>query len=133
MTQALQQIEFEVDGEKYRTSQLSATEGRGLFLKLVKAMAPALNQLLLTENQSLQQMSMMSAAADILQNLDASLLDELCDKFGDKTVHVVAENKTPKMDRGYFGLHFAARYPAMVKWLISCCQANGLSDFLPGR
>ena len=134
MAEALKQIEFTVDGQKYITSQLGSIDGRGLFLELFKAIAPAIESLPLGQTSpEYQEQAMLSAAAAVISKLDNRLLDSLCDTFGPKTRHVVSESQAMSLDRGYFSLHFAGRYVSMFKWIFECCKANGFLSFLPGN
>lgn len=133
MAEALKQVEFEVDGVRYRTAQLGAVDGRRLFLDLFKAIAPAIEALPTQDvSKEYQDQAMLSAAAAVITKLEVSLLDSLCDTFGPQTVHIVTETQTPYMSKGYFSLHFAGRYIQMFKWIFECCKANGFLSFLPG-
>jgi hypothetical protein len=134
MADVLKQIEFEVDGNRYVTSQLGAIEGRRLFLDLFKAVAPAIEAVAASgslKSSADQESAMLSAAAAIIAQLDSTLLDALCAAFGPKTRHVVTEIQTPNLDPGYFNLHFAGRYVSLFKWVFECCKANGFLSFLP--
>lgn len=135
MTELLKSTTFTVDGQSYSTSQMSAVDGRKVFLRLVKAVAPALDKLDFSKSTDADQreQSMLKAAASVLASLDEELLELLCEEFGSRTVHVINPTKTPQMDRVYFGPHFAGRYVQMTKWLLECCKANGLLSFLPGK
>lgn len=130
--EVLKAIEFSVDGQNYVTTQLSAIEGRRIFLRLVKAIAPALDSLPNGKEKDAElEQKLLVAAGNVLATLDENLFDALCATFGHSTQHKTDDNRTVTLDPGYFGMHFAARYVSMVKWLMECCKANGLFDFLP--
>ena len=134
MAEALKQIEFTVDGQKYITAQLGAVEGRRLFVDLFKAIAPALESINIgLGDKKFQEQALISAASDIISNLDSALIDKLCDTFGPKTRAVLGPQQEMTLDSGYFSLHFAAKYVQMFKWIYECCKANGFLSFLPGN
>ena len=132
MSEALQSKTFQIGTEKYVTTQLDAVTGRRIFLRLVMAVAPVLERLdVKGKSDEAKETAFMSAVASALASLDEDLLDTLCEVFGAVTRHVVKPGQEMPLDKGYFGLHFAARYVEMTKWLLECCRANGLLSFLP--
>ncbi len=118
--------EFVVCGTKYKTTLLDAVTGRGLYLRVVKAAAPALEKLAGTGEGEAK---LLAVAGAILENLPTNLLDDLCDTFGESTV-VLRQGGETKLDKSAFGLHFAGKYKEIALWLKECLNANNFLDFL---
>lgn len=131
MPEILKRIEFTVDGKDYVTTQLDAISGRRIFFRLVKAIAPALENLPSGSEKAAElEQKFLVAIGNVLSTLDERLFDDLCAVFGKSTAHKI-DGREVVLEPGYFGIHFAANYVSMVKWLIEVCKANGLFDFLP--
>jgi hypothetical protein len=123
-------IKFEIDGHQYRTTVLDAYAARGIYLRLLKALAPALEKL---DTKALDsETTYMRMAAAAIEGFEVQLFEDLCDLFGAVTVEICAKGEIPLGTSGAFGLHFAKRYTAMVKWVVQCCKVNGFFDFLSG-
>jgi hypothetical protein len=124
-------VRFEIDGRQYKTTVLDAYAARGIYVRLIKAIAPALEKLdakaLKSEDGEAVYMRMVAAA---ISGFEVELFNDLCDLFAGVTVEILPKGENPLGSTGAFGLHFAKRYTAMLKWAIKCCQVNGFFDFL---
>lgn len=120
--------DFTVGGVRYSTTVLGAIKGRALYLRLLKAVGPALPKLAgLSENP---EESLLGALSGILQGLDCDLLDALCTEFAAVTV-MPSDDGTKRVPLGpVFDIHFAGKYQHMVGWLVECVKLNGFVDFL---
>lgn len=117
-----------IDQYTYHITALPATEGRRLYLALIKVLAPGLERLpSLKDAKSADKVLALVAGA--LEGLEPHTLDDFCDTFG-KSCEVVRGNQRVTLDPAAFGEHFAGRYTAMTRWLIACVQANKFIDFL---
>lgn len=117
---ALKTQEREIDGVKYRVTQLGAVDGRAVLLRLLKAFGPSAAAML-GDN-------IAEAVAKL--NLSEDDLSYFCQQFGQKTF-VVLGDKTPRLDN-VFDEHFAGRYRAMILWLGFAVEVN-FADFLSDK
>jgi hypothetical protein len=120
---------FEVRGQKYRTTLLPATQGRALYLKLMKAFGQGLNGLSAGLDNSA--MAGLGFVAGAIQGLDQSLLDELCEAFGQATFALRAGGED-HLKGDAFDDHFTGRYTQLTEWLVELVRINGMVDFLFG-
>ena len=115
----------------YRVTQLQAVKGRKLLVKLLKALGPAAEAI--TDAQS---GNVGALLAKLTENLDETLVDELCDVFAASTEYELASGKWVGLgEAGIFGLHFAGKYGEMAKWLAFAVEVNYgsfLGDLLKG-
>ena len=118
---------FEVNGSRYRTTLLSAVDGRSLYLRLMKSLAPALGELADVSEKS--ESAILRVAAKAFESLDTKLFDDLCDAFGSVTF-ALRTGGEDRLDRDGFESHFAGKYSAMTKWVIELIKLNGMIDFL---
>jgi len=121
--------DIEVDGHKYRVALLTAVEGRGIYLRLIKALGPALDAVAQVDGSKDLMLVFAKATVAIVDHLEPSFFDELCGVFG-KSSYVQRVGGEDQLKPEVFGIHFAGRYDAMSKWLIECIRANGMLDFL---
>ena len=119
---------FEVRGRKYRTTLLPATQGRALYLKLMKAFGAGLSGLSngLDEGKAAAGLGFVAGA---ISGLDQSLLDELCEAFGEVTFALRAGGEDHLKDDA-FDDHFTAQYALLTDWLVELVRLNGMVDFL---
>lgn len=126
-------VKFTIDGKTYKTTVLDAYQNRGLYLRIVQQVAPALDKLDLTalkgDKPGERETALMKMAAAAIGGVDVRLFEELCDVFGAATVLVEPKGEV-QLDAAMMGLHFAKRYSALLQWVIQCCKANGFFDFL---
>jgi hypothetical protein len=118
-------VKFEIDGRVYKTTVLDAYANRGLYLRIVKSITPALEKYEGLKTES----GWAKLVGAVLAGLDVGLFEDLCDVFGSATVVVEAKAEvtlTPEV----MGIHFAKRYSSMLSFIYKCCQANGFLDFL---
>ena len=129
----LRTTEFVVDGVRYKTAALDAYRNRGLYLRLVKAMSPALSKLdLKALRGDNKEQAFFGLVSLIIADFPEQLFNDLCDAFGAVTTEERQGQSISLGEPGVFGLHFACRYQQMIKWLVECCKANNYLDFLPG-
>ena len=117
---------FEVRGQKYRTTLLPATAGRALYLKLMKAFGSGLNGLSAGTNQTAMGIGFVAGA---ISGLDQSLLDELCEAFGQATFALRAGGED-HLKGDAFDDHFTGQYALLTDWLVELVRLNGMVDFL---
>ncbi len=117
---ALETKDKSIAGVTYRVTQLTATKGRAVFVRLAKlfaGMAGAKN--------------MEDRIAGILGKLSDDDLKFVCDVFASATqVHAPGDKGWPQLS-DVFDLHFAGRYLEMFQWLAFCLEVN-FSGFFPG-
>lgn len=124
----LPQKTWQVDGITYRTTLLSAVEGRGLYLRLVKAIAPALDSLAHLKTGDPEAV-MLEALGKILGSLEGALFEDLCTAMCEYTVCPrTGGEDSLKADFG--GVHFAGKYNRLLKCVVEFVKANGMLDFL---
>ncbi len=99
----------------YRVTQLGATKGRKVLVRLLKACGPAFS--LAAEGRSTE------ALGKLASDLDEETLDYLCETFAART-DMDEKPLAPVME-----LHFAGNYGEMVEWLGFCVQLNFESFF----
>lgn len=127
---ALPQEQFEIDGHSYQVTALDAVAGRKTYLRVLKAVSPALAAVAGSEEKD-QERLLVKALVEVFQGLDVQLFDDLCSQMAGQTVLTNDGKKLP-LD-SVFGLHFAGRYKALTQWLLKCLQVNKFFDFLPAN
>ncbi len=105
-----------ISGVDYSVTTLGATEGRKVYVQLMKALAPGLKA---------------GHAEDFLSNvlteLDEDVVAAMSDRFA-RTTTVQIGDRAPYL-KDIFDLHFAGKYGDMTKWLLFCLEVN-FGDFL---
>lgn len=141
MSAGFPQKTFQLDGLTYRTTVLSATDGRGLYLRLVQAIAPALETFAelkpivkaaregTPEAEQALDSAASKAIAKVLGGIDAKLFDDLCEAMGRSTV-VLRVNGEDSLSGEMGGIHFAGKYKTLLQAVFEWCKANGFLDFL---
>lgn len=104
---------------RYRIYLLDATKGYPIFVKLLRALGPALS--------GLSTQDPVAALGALLRSLEVELVAELTSVFGSSS-DVEIDGKWPQV-KAVFALHFAGKYVHMIEWLVECCKHN-FSDFL---
>jgi len=116
----------------YRITALSATEGRKIYLKLAKILAPGLAKLpSLKDANNVDKL--LGVVVGSLDSLDEDTLDLFCEAFGKATELVVSDKQQITLEPGAFGEHFCGKYADMTRWLIECIKANKFIDFLADK
>ena len=116
---------FEVRGTKYRTTLLPASQGRALYLRLMKAFGAGLTGLGSGDKFA----AGMGFVAGAIAGLDQSLLDDLCEAFGAVTFALRANGEDHLKGEG-FDNHFTGRYDLLTDWLVELVRLNGMISFL---
>lgn len=135
----LEAKEKEINGTRYRVSQLPFREGRALLQRLFRIFAPVLGQSLKgldskdAANLSLGEIK-LSALGDglsiLAETLTGSDFDSTCDLLAAHTQ--VNLNGTSWVSlKDVMDIHFAGKYLHMMKWLTFALEVN-FSDFLEG-
>ena len=128
MASAPQLRTFEVRGQKYRTTLLPASQGRGLYLRLMKAFGSGL-QGLGTGGGTDKFAAGLGFMAGAISGLDQALLDDLCEAFGEATFALRAGGEDHLKGEG-FDQHFTGRYNVLTDWLVELVRLNGMISFL---
>lgn len=129
----LTSTEFTIDGKKYKTVALDAFRNRGLYLRLVKAVMPAIERLSIAELKGPEkEEAFLKLLGSVIENFPEVLFEDLCNAFAGVTTLEEPGKSIPLGDPGVFGLHFSRRYRQMIEWVVQCCKANNYLDFLPG-
>lgn len=118
-----------IGDHNYRITALSATEGRRIYLALIKVLAPGLAKLPSLKDAANSD-KLLGVVVGSLDGLDERTLDMFCDAFGKSSEVQTGENQWVTLESGAFGEWFAGRYADMTKWLIECIKANKFIDFL---
>jgi hypothetical protein len=118
-------VKFEINGRTYKTTVLDAYANRGLYLRIVKSITPALEKYEGLKTEA----GWAKLVGAVLAGLDVGLFEDLCDVFGSATVVVEAKAEV-QLSPAVMGQHFAKRYSSMLTFVYKCCQANGFLDFL---
>lgn len=121
----------------YLVTQLGAGEGRKMFVRLTRALAPVFGALLEDAGSTkggfkLGDMSLESLSRtlhELAQRLTEDDLEYVCRTFGAKTMVQVGEGKEIQLTLDKQELHFAGRYGHMFQWLAFCLEVN-YRDFL---
>lgn len=143
---SLPQKTWVIDGTTYRTTVLSSVDGRGLYLRLVQAVMPALE--ILTDLQPAKKPAegetpspayltakkhneavLAHTVARVLGSLDPVLFDDLCKAMCATTV-CPRVNGEDSLQGEFGGLHFAGKYTRLMKCVLEFVKANGFLDFL---
>lgn len=117
--QMLKTKDVVVDGVKYSFTQLGAVNGRKLWLKLLKALAPAIADL--AGMESLDEKA-IGAVVTLVQGLDESTHELLCEELGKSCRFHEGENRPLVSD--FFDFHFAGRYWQMELWIVEGVTFN---------
>jgi hypothetical protein len=117
---------FELRGQQYRTTLLPATQGRGLYLRLMKAFGAGLSGLTNTGDSFAAGLGFVAGA---IAGLDQVLLDDLCEAFGAVTFALRAGGEDSLKGDG-FDAHFTGRYDLLTDWLVEMVKINGMISFL---
>jgi hypothetical protein len=120
---------FAVDGITYKTTVLSAVDGRGLYLRLVQAIAPALESFAELKTATDQDAAATRALAKVLGGIDAKLFDDMCEAMGRSTVVMRSGGEDPLAGE-MGGIHFAGKYNTLLRVVFEWAKANGYLDFL---
>lgn len=114
---------------QYRITALSANEGKRIYLRLIKVLAPGLAQLP-TLKDAANVDKLLGVVTGSLDGLDEATLDMFCETFGKATELQVSNDQWITLEPAAFGEHFCGRYGDMTRWLIECIKANRFIDFL---
>jgi hypothetical protein len=118
---------FEVRGQKYRTILLPATQGRGFYLRLMKAFGAGLSGL--GDGKGDNFAAGLGFVAGAIAGLDQVLLDDLCEAFGVVTF-ALRTNGEDSLKGDGFDAHFTGRYDLLTDWLVELIRLNGMISFL---
>jgi hypothetical protein len=114
-----------IGASTYMVSQLGAIAGRAAFLRLVKALGPALGGLVSAGGKLRGDIDF----GDLISRVQLSEgdLSYFCDLFAQKTFVKLEDGKMPRLDN-VFDAHFAGKYMDLVQWLAFCVKVN-FADF----
>lgn len=127
-------LESKTIGEHtYDVRQLNAIQGRNVFLRFAKLVAPALESVMGgdmkdAEKTGITREKLFTALARVVQAASEEDLTYFCDVFA-ATTDVVSygddgKRKAPKLST-LFALHFAGdNLPDMFEWLYFCFEVN---------
>lgn len=121
-----------IQGNTYKITALPATEGRRIYLKLAKILAPGLAKLPSLKDASNVD-KLLGVVVGSLDGLDEDTLDQFCEAFGNSTEWVVSDKQQITLAPAAFGEHFCGQYAAMTQWLVECIKANKFIDFLSDK
>lgn len=122
-------ITTRIGDTNYRITALSATEGRRVYLRLIKVLAPGLAKLPSLKDAENGD-KLLGVVIGSLDGLDEGTLDMFCELFGKASEIQTGDNTWVTLADGAFGEHFAGKYGEMTQWLIACIKANKFIDFL---
>lgn len=128
--------EVEIDGTRYRVTQLGWKEGRRLLARLLKLIGPGLTEAVggsakLEDLGGRDLASFAPAIREICQKNLETELDHLCDTFAKKTVINTDGGEDFQQLSRIAELHFAGKYKQMFEWLWFCLKVN-YQDFWGG-
>ena len=106
-----------IGGTEYTVTTLGGVEGRKVYLRLVKALGPALRA-----------DAVGAMLANAIEALPEEVFDSLCATFAERTTVLLPDGRTPSLAR-VFDVHFSGQYRAMTEWLYFCVEVN-FGDFL---
>lgn len=107
-----------VDGVEYEITQLGATEGHKLWLRLLKTISAVVRGL--AGAPTFDERAMARAVSDLITELDEPTYEALCQAFTRRSTLVQGEKRPPLN----FDMQFAGNYLAMSKWLGECIMFN---------
>lgn len=100
----------------YEVTQLGALKGRKVATRLAKLL-PAL----IEAKES-------GILAGLLDGVDESLVEYVCDAISPNTVVVLSDGKKPRLS-DIFDVHFAGEYDELIGWLQFAIEVNFSSFF----
>ncbi len=131
----LKQVTKTIGEHEYVIRQLNAVQGRAVFLRFAKLVAPALKELGISEGneKAIEKGNLLAAIAAVASGASEEDQTYFCDVFAQNTDLVVINDKgarcTPKLSTVYL-LHFAGdMLPEMYEWLVACFEVNFGSFF----
>jgi len=107
---------------EYELTQLGAVEGRRLWVKVLKLLAPAIKELAVAGK--LNEAALAMAVGTVIEDLDENIFVDFCKAFTARTRLRTDADQWPEMTEAMFDLHFAGRYIDMTKWLGECLLFN---------
>jgi hypothetical protein len=107
----------------YKVTPLVATKGRKVFLRLLKAVSPAISSFGGFNSENID--SVLGAIGAALRQMDVSEEDfeYFIQTFTSTTRLVMPDGREPKLE-DVFDTHFAQSYGTMFKWLYFCLEVN---------
>ena len=123
----IKQKRFTLDGVEYEATQLGALEGRKIWLRLLKALAPAVKELTSANHLTMEAVGGGLAAA--VENLSEEDYELMMKAFAKRCSVRIGEKWPSLSDETTFDQHFAGRYTHMSKWFGECAAFN-FADFL---
>ncbi len=122
--------EHTIDEDVYTATQLGAVQGKQLYDKLLKAIGPALREVIMTIGKDDSAGADLRAAAMIigaLESLPLELLNDLDTKFAASCqvrINGITMPLGPVVEDGVFDQHFAGRFDSMMKWRMMMLKLN---------
>lgn len=111
----------------YTVFPLTAIPGRRAFVRLAKALGPALGVAATVKEGD--ETGMVNAFARLMGALSEDDVDYFCDLFAQSTTVRMGKDEPKLFD--IFDIHFAGRYMEMFRWLAFCVGVN-YGDFFAG-
>jgi len=128
---AKKQEKLEIDGDLYNATQLGAVQGKQLYDRLIKAIGPALRDIIMTLGGDKSAGVELRAASMIIGALEAlplDLVNDIDEKFaGSCTVRTETGAMLPLgpvVDGSVFDQHFAGRFDSLMKWRMAMLKLN---------
>lgn len=114
-----------IDGVEYKVTQLTASKGRAVLVRLFKLAGPAFGQLL--DGVELKDTSKITAFGKAIQEVSERMvledLEFLVETFAPTTQVKTGPGLWPDLSQ-IQEIHFAGEYPRMLKWLWFALQVN---------
>lgn len=118
-----------IDGVDYTVAPLGAEQGFPIAIEIGQMFAPFVSKI---ESLDSLDASVFPAIAELLGKLSGKRLMEMAKLFAEQTTVAFPDGRKLALSAtGVFGVHFAANYMALMKFLVFAAEVNGVQDFRP--
>lgn len=111
----IETVKTTIESDSYQITKLGAIQGRGVLLRLVKALGPSFAE-------AAKGAELPTLIASAIEGIKESDFEFICDLLAQHT-RIVRGEKAPLLS-DQFDAHFSGRYGAMIAWLIEALRVN---------
>jgi hypothetical protein len=127
----IQSQERTIGGTTYKVTQLGASTGLQLLVRLTKVLGPSIGELTKTGGANILDAkgdAVAGAIAKLAEHLTYEDLAHTCDVLGEFT-EILNGAKAMKLTREARELHFAGNYGELMRWIVFALEVNFGSFF----
>lgn len=133
MGQVIRTEERRLGTTNYKVTQLGASAGMQLLVRLTKVLGPSVGELTKTGGAAnildARGDAVAGAIAELAKNLTYEDLAHTCDVLGEFTEVGLEGGKWIRLNRDNRELHFAGNYGELMRWLVFALEVNFGSFF----